>query len=163
VQVRGVVAAERIRPDLERISPRAGLRRLFSTRTFVRAVLAAAKIGVVAAVGYWTFRPALRRLAGAGALDASGLAGRAGSLVGALAIRIALCLLALAVADFLYQRWQYRRDLRMTRREWLEDIRKAEGDWRLRRRRREVARHLSDAAAGRGGGAAADTRFPGSE
>jgi len=149
VQVGPMVAGDRVRPDLSRISPRAGLERLLSTRTLVRAAMTLAKVGIVAGVGYWSVRPALPRLASASALDAWGLAGEAAGLVGSMVVRIGLCLLALAGGDWLYQRWQHRRDLRMTRRQWAEDLRTMEGDGRVRRRRREMAGTLHDWRAAR--------------
>ncbi len=149
VQVGPIVATDRIRPDPARISPRAGLERLLSLRTLVRGCLALAKLAAVAAVGYWAVRPALPRLAAASGLDAWHLAAEAGNLAGGVAVRVGLCLLALAAVDFLYQRWQHRQDLRMTPRQWAEDLRTMEGDWRVRRRRREIARQLGDWRAAR--------------
>jgi len=148
-QVGAVFAADRIRPDAARISPRAGLERLLSPRTLVRAGLTIAKLAAVAAVAYCAVRPALPRLAAASGLDAWQLAAEAGRLVGGVAVRVGLCLLAVAGVDFLYQRWQHRRDLRMTRREWAEDMRTMEGDAHVRRRRREIARQLGDWRAAR--------------
>ena len=144
VQVGPLLATERIRPSLTRISPGANLGRLFSLRTLVRAVQVGAKLALVAAVGYWAIRPALPVLAAAGGLDARALAGVVGGLLGAVALRIGVGMLAIAGADLLYQRWQHRRDLRMTRREWLDEMKKTEGDGRVRQRRRQVARQLGD-------------------
>lgn len=148
-QVGAVVAPERIHPDWGRLRPGRGLARLLSARTLVRAAGILAKLAAVAAVGYWTIRPALPRLAAAGRWDAWHLAGEAGRLAGSLAIRVGLCLLALGLADYVYQRWQHRRDLRMTYREWREDMRTIEGDWRPRQRRRQIARELNDWRAAR--------------
>ena len=80
-------------------------------------------------------------------MDAWQLAGEAGSLACGVALRIGLCLLALGGADWLYQRWQHGRDLRMTPREWARDLRTMEGDEHVRRRRRELARQLGDSRA----------------
>ena len=149
LQVGPLAATKRLRPDLGRLSPAAGLRRLLSTRTIARAVATLAKIVLVGAAAYVVLGPLLPRLAAASGMAPSRLAGEAGRLAAGLALRIAMGLLVLAGADWLYQRWQHRRDLRMTRREWLQDMRKMEGDPRLRRRRREVGRQLTDWRIGR--------------
>jgi flagellar biosynthetic protein FlhB len=137
-------AAEGIRPDFGRISPRRGLARLLSVRTLVRALLSGGKVVAIALAGYWTLKPLLRWLPATAALDGWDLAAEARGLAGTLALRIVLCLLGLAGVDSLYQRWQYRRDLRMTRREAREDLRQMEGDPQLRQRRRRIARELGD-------------------
>jgi flagellar biosynthetic protein FlhB len=51
-------------------------------------------------------------------------------------------LLAIALVDWLYQRWQHREDLKMTRREWLDDLRRSEGDPRNKARRRRAGTEL---------------------
>jgi flagellar biosynthetic protein FlhB len=135
--------------DMGRISPRNGLRRLLSPRTLVRAALTLAKVGVVAAVGYWTLRPEIPHLAGAGTMGVRRLAGEAGRMAWSAGLWVGCCLLAIGLADYFYQRWQHRQDLRMTRRQWKDDMRRAEGDWLLRHRRRDIARKLSDGRVAR--------------
>jgi flagellar biosynthetic protein FlhB len=147
-QVGAAAAPGRIRPDFGRISPREGLRRLLSARSAVRGALAVAKVAAVGCVAYWTLRGALPRLAAAVGLDAWDLAAEAGRQTAALAMRVALCLLGLAAVDGLFQRWQHRRELRMTRREQADEWRQLEGDPRVRRRRRRAARDIGPEGAG---------------
>lgn len=143
-QVGPLVAAERISPDLRRISPRAGLARLFSGRTGFRAAMTLAKIALVGGCGYWAIREALPRLTGSGVLSGERLAVETGNLAGLLVLRIAVGLLALAGVDWLYQRWQHRRDLRTTPRRHAEDMRRMEGDGRVRHRRQQIGQQLAD-------------------
>ena len=63
-----------------------------------------------------------------------------GSLAAARGLKIAGALLVLGILDYLYQRWQFRRDLMMTRAELLADMRQMEGDPRIRTRRKELTR-----------------------
>ena len=76
------------------------------------------------------------------------LMSESGRLAGRMALWIALGLLALAGGDYAYQWWQHRRDLRMTRRDWLDDMRRTEGDPHVRRSRRRKALELSRRRAG---------------
>jgi len=150
VQTGGVVSAARIRPDVARLSPSGGLRRLLSARMAARTARALGKVALITAVTYGVLGPLLGRLAAAGEMRVAVLTAELGRLAGQLALRIAVALLALAALDYAYQRWQHRRDLRMTRRDWLDNMRKTEGDPHLRRRRRRKALELSRGrAAGR--------------
>jgi flagellar biosynthetic protein FlhB len=45
----------------------------------------------------------------------------------------------LAVFDYLYQRWKYERDLRMTPQEVRDELRNLEGDPLFARRRHQIA------------------------
>jgi len=154
VQVGGGVWPGQVRPDFQRINPWAGAGKLWSSRTAVRAALTVVRVAVVAVVTVESVRSAMPRLLAAGGMNAWQLAGEAGNLVGGVALRIGLCLLALGGADWLYQRWQHKRDLRMTRAEWVRDLRTMEGDGHVRRRRHELAGQLSDVRALRDVGSA---------
>ena len=49
----------------------------------------------------------------------------------------------MALIDWVYQRWQHVQDLKMTRRELLDDLRRMEGDPRLAGRRKHLAEKLA--------------------
>jgi flagellar biosynthetic protein FlhB len=149
-QVGLAASSHRVRWDWGRLSVGAGLRRVVSGRSAARTAFAAAKLLAAGAVGYVTVREAMPRIAAAGRLAAGELASEATRLAYRLSLRLTVALFVLALGDWLYQRWRHRRDLRMTRREWLEDLRRMEGGnaLRLRRRRRgaEGETTLQDAA-----------------
>jgi len=60
-----------------------------------------------------------------------------------LALKLASLLLVLAVLDFAYQKWQHLRDLRMTKEEVKEELKRMEGDPLIKQRRSRVARQLA--------------------
>jgi flagellar biosynthesis protein FlhB len=129
------IVADRVCPSLGRLWPAEGLRRLVSARAGVRGLLAVGKIACLAAVA-WAFVAArLPRIAAAARLGADQMLAESAGLVVGFTLRAAALLALLAAADYLYQRWQLRQDLRMTREEYLEDLRRMAGDPRNRRRR----------------------------
>jgi flagellar biosynthetic protein FlhB len=143
VQVGPLWATDRIAADWDRVSMSAGWKRLMSSRTLVRAVFAVAKVAAAGAVAWWSAQGMVARLAASGRLDAASFAGEAGNLAATLILRVGLCLLLLGLAEYLYQRLQHGRDLRMTRREWLDDMKRAEGDPATRRRRGQLGRQVT--------------------
>jgi len=64
------------------------------------------------------------------------------SLAAQLLVVTALLLLALAVPDILFQRWQFRQSLKMTREAAKEEIKQDEGDQEMRRRLRRRYREM---------------------
>jgi len=139
-QVGFLATAEPIRPDLRRLW--SGRRRIVCLRSLVRVGLALVKIAAVAVVAYRTLAEAMPRLVASAGLGAADLAAEAGRLTYLLALRVAGVLLAIALVDWVYQRWQHREDLKMTRREWLDDLRRSEGDPRNKARRRRAGTDL---------------------
>jgi len=143
VQVGLLASSEPLKADAGRLSPVVGLGRLFSRRSLVRTVQAVAKLAAVAAVCLVTIPPALPRIAAAAASQPADIVAEAGALTLRLGLRLAVALGVLAGIDWLYQRWQHRQDLKITRRELLDDLRRMEGDRHAAGRRRRIARQLA--------------------
>lgn len=131
-------------PKLERISPVAGIKRIFALSTLVEFAKGLLKLAIVAGVTFVVLRPLpseVGRLVDLGPVELSrrlvDLAARLGGWV--LAI-VSL----LAIVDSVWQRFDHRRRLRMTRQELKEELRESEGDpivkQRLRQLRLERAR-----------------------
>ena len=127
----------------ERINPIEGIKRLISRRGMVRLGASIFKIAVIAVVAYFTIRgqfPVYMKLVDGDYRQIAMF------LVGAmfeLGFRIALALLVLALVDFLYQRWQYEQDIRMTKQEVRDEMRRMEGDPLTRDRRRRMQRQVA--------------------
>jgi flagellar biosynthetic protein FlhB len=142
LQVGALFSTDPITPKLERLSPAAGLKRLFSLHAFVETAKAAVKLAGVGALAWAIGKEAARDLAqtpiapvGTTASLAAGLAARVGAVV-------AIAFAALAVLDLLYQRWRHRRDLRMTRWEVKREHRETEGDPQHRAQRQRLHREI---------------------
>jgi len=121
----------------------AGIGRLFSKRSLVKATIDLLKLAVIGAVVSMVIRGDLDRL---GAL--ANLSLLDSLLVGAelarnLAVWILLILVAIGVIDFAYQRWQLTQDLRMTRHEVKDERKSTEGDMDTKARRLKMARQIA--------------------
>ncbi|MCJ7545108.1 MAG: EscU/YscU/HrcU family type III secretion system export apparatus switch protein [Phycisphaerae bacterium] len=141
VQFGLLFSGEAVRLDLGRLSPVAGLGRMFSARAAVRAAMAIAKVLAAAGVVWMTVWAMVSHAAGAGEQPAARVGEWIGWRVAWVAGWVAGALLVAALVDLVYQRWQYLQDLKMTRREFLQDLRQIEGGKR-RRRRRAGVEHL---------------------
>ncbi len=138
-----VFSAYPLRLDLEKLNPISGIRRMVSLRGGVRAVISIMKVVVLGAVAYVSFRSEIRRLPSLLEMeiwDVLRYGIRASFFMGA---RLALALLILGLLDYMYQRWQYEQDIRMTRQEVRDELKRMEGDPLMRERRRAVQRQLA--------------------
>ncbi|GIW82452.1 MAG: flagellar biosynthetic protein FlhB [Gemmatales bacterium] len=127
----------------EKLSPAEGFKRLFSVRALVRALLSFLRVGVLAAIAYWTLRSASTRIAELSDLALPVAASQAWDVLVSLALWLASAMAILGVIDYIYQRFRFERSLRMTRQELKEELKREEGDplykARLRRMQREAA------------------------
>jgi flagellar biosynthetic protein FlhB len=133
VQFGVLFSAEAVRPDLTRLSLGAGLGRMFSTRSAVRAGLAVVKVFAAACAAWIAIAVMLPRALMAADQPPAELARWLGWRIAAVAGAVVAVLLVAGLVDLVYQRWQYLQDLKMTRREFLEDLRQMEGGMRRAR------------------------------
>jgi flagellar biosynthetic protein FlhB len=135
--------AAALAPDLSRLNPGKGLARLFEARSAGRLVFTVAKLFVGGACLWWVLAQAssperFREVGGATSLGQ--LWGTVWTEIVAVGWRAAAALLALAGADYTFQRWLNERELRMTRAEVLEEVARIEGQPELKRRRQRLGR-----------------------
>jgi len=144
LQTRGLLVAGPLVPDLGRLSPAAGLRRVFGAEALGEIGKALLRVLVVAAVAWITLRaltPDIIALAGATPARAWGALGAAGQRLG---LRVALAALLLGLGDYLIERARHARSLRMTRDEVKREHRESEGDPRHKAERQRLHRDLAE-------------------
>ena len=141
-QVGGVFSLQAIAPDLSRISPAKGLSRIFSKIGLMEAFKSIFKIGVIGYIGYSSVKGAVDELPQLSFADPWGIASFAMGSIFNLGFKVAVFMLFLAVLDYLFQRWQYMRNLMMTRRELKEELKETEGDPLIKSRIRERGMQL---------------------
>jgi len=120
--------------DLKNISAISGFKRLFSLKSATTMLSAIAKIAVILVVSYFYLSGRMDRLGLLVGASPRGLVEVAGGLALGLAFRIAATMLIIAIADIMYQKWQYIKDLRMTRQEVKEERKSHEMDSKVKQR-----------------------------
>ena len=148
LQVGFLVSSQSISPDLARVSPARGFARIFSFRSLFRGTFGLLKMVVVSWVLAWTLWSEVASPSrGAPLVLVSATLGQA--VAYALEVAVTLCLravvaiLVLAIFDYAFQRWIHERDLRMTRWEVKEELRRMEGDPKIKERRRRIQQQLA--------------------
>ncbi|MHA1600559.1 MAG: flagellar biosynthesis protein FlhB [Alphaproteobacteria bacterium] len=133
-----LISFESIKPKLEKLSLQKGLKRLFSTRSVVDFLKGVAKISIVAAVVIVLLWPEWRILPNLTSFEARELL----DLMQALAMRVLIGVLAvmtiIAALDFLYQKQQHNKELRMSRQDVKEEFKQTEGDPMIKARLRQI-------------------------
>ena len=137
-QVGLLVSSDAAKPRMDRLSVAQGFKRLFSSRGLVRAMLALAKIAAVGFVAWITIADQIPQIAADCGLSVGAQWSAAWTMLGQLAWRVLLVLVVLGAIDWVWQWRVTRQDLMMTRREVLEDLRKAQGDPLVRSKLRSI-------------------------
>lgn len=143
IQVGPMFTLEPLRPKFNKLNPIAGLQRLFSPHGFVELAKSLIKLTIVVYFAYTTIRQHLFLFLDMVRQTPFDVAMAVWRIIYQVAIKICVFLLVLAILDYLYQRWEYRKSLRMTKREVKDEFKQTEGNPqiknKIRQRQREIA------------------------
>ncbi len=143
VQVGVAVSAYPLKPDLNRIDPIKGFQRLFSRRALVELVKALLKFGLISWVAWRTIQSEMPALVQASRLPMPDALQPMSSALAQVGLRVGILWLVLALLDYLYQRYEHEKSIRMSRYELKEEYKQSEGDPFVRQRIRERMQRLS--------------------
>lgn len=136
-QTRGLVAFESLKPKFNRIDPIQGFKRLFSLRGFVELLKSILKIIILGIVIWGQLKdlmPVIPRLMDMTIPQAMTVAG---SAIMEIVKNVAIIMAFVAAADYLYQWYEYEKNLRMSKQEIKEEYKQTEGDPQVKGKIRE--------------------------
>ena len=137
-QVGFLVTGKGVVPNLSRIHPINGLKRIFSLHGMTELLKSLLKMAVIGWITYDTVYPELRSIVSLCDRPFGSVLSFSALVAFKLVMKVWLALAVIAGADLLYQRWSYARDLRMTKQEVKEEFKETEGDPRIRSRIRSL-------------------------
>jgi flagellar biosynthetic protein FlhB len=133
---------DRLALDFSRLSPLAGMRRIFSLAGTARLGFGLVKVllvTIVASVALWLRRDEVLRCGG---LELGDLARFLLDISLSTTLWVALALVIAAILDYAVQRWKYEQELRMTHQEVREEMKNLQGDPQIVARRRAIQRQM---------------------
>lgn len=139
IQVGPIFSPETIKPDLSKISPMKGMKRLFSMRAMMEFVKGILKLAIVGFVGYILtapfFGPQAEHFVG---LPLPLMLDELHMMVMRMLTGMLVVLLVVAVIDVVYQRLENMKKMRMTKQEVKDEYRQSEGDPHVRAKLRQL-------------------------
>jgi len=142
-QVGFLFAADPITPKLERVDPAKGLKRMFSIRSVANLGVSLGKLAIIGGVAYVFIAFQLDRFAAMVDQTTGQIFVGLCKAMFQLMFFIALALVLLAVLDYGYQWWQHEKDLKMSRRELMDELKRTEGDPQVKARVRQIQRDVA--------------------
>lgn len=127
-----------LQPDLSRLNLLKGFGRLFSGKSVVELLKAIVKIAIISAVGLTLLAPIVDRIDSYITADLSTLMTSLFMLTVRLITGVIGVMVVLALIDYLYQKWQLMKSLRMTKQELKDEFKQMEGDPAIRQRLRNI-------------------------
>lgn len=139
-----------LKPNLERLNPIAGFKRIFSVRLLVETIKAVLKFLLLGAVLYYALvasMPALVSSMNGSPVSLGGVILTEGT---GILFKLLAALAVVTAIDLSYSRWDFAKRLRMSRREITDEHKRREGDPRIKSRLREIQREILKRASSSG-------------
>ncbi len=135
-----------LKPDFKRINPVSGFKRLFSLKLLFEAAKSVFKIAALSMVTFITISAFMPRILGL--LDNAPERSAVFILATGkeLVFRLLLVLFLIALFDLLYTRWDYAKKMRMSKRDQKDEIKRREGDPKIRAKIRELQQEAAKRA-----------------
>ncbi|MGG4034502.1 flagellar biosynthesis protein FlhB [Paenibacillus cisolokensis] len=143
IQFGFLLSGEPLKMKLNKLNPINGLKQIFSVRSLVEFVKSVLKLIVIGLLVFWTISSEWKRMLSLSFLSVEEIFGFAASLTLRLGLQIGAVLFVLAVLDYLYQRYEYEKSIRMSKQDIKDEFKKTEGNPLIKGRIREQQRKMA--------------------
>jgi flagellar biosynthetic protein FlhB len=133
-QTKFLFSTKLLKPKWSNINPVSGLKRLFSMRNMVNVIKAVAKLAIICPIAYFAFFdlfPEFLRLMDIPITDLLPFTAKACNYI---FWKIIFLLLILAILDYLYNFWEWKQNIKMSKTEVKEESKATEGDMKTKNR-----------------------------
>jgi len=138
IQTKFNFAQEALKPKFSRINPIEGFKRILSLRSFVELIKGLLKITILVVIVYRFIMGRIQPMTKTMFMSIEESAAYIFNSVLWLIVSICIVFVCVSLLDFLYQKWDYERRIKMTKHEVKEEYKQLEGDPLVKRRIREV-------------------------
>ncbi|WP_280768966.1 flagellar biosynthesis protein FlhB [Salipaludibacillus daqingensis] len=143
LQVGFLFAPEAIKIKLSKIDPIKGFKRIFSIRAlveFLKSMLKILLVGLVTGGVMWFFMEDLLKLGLFSIEDGMGLIG---NLIVLMGLAVALLLVFLSILDYMYQKYDHEKNIKMSKQDVKDEYKKTEGDPLIKSKIKEKQRQMA--------------------
>lgn len=140
VQTRWLVSREKIKPKLSNINPISGIQKMFSLKNVVELIKNLIKITLLIILVVMVLKSEMSTLPRTMDMDIKLSMIYMFDLIKILMKRVLIAFLAIAFLDFLYQRWDFEKNLMMSKQEIKEEFKEMEGNPEIKGKIRSIQR-----------------------
>lgn len=142
-QVRWQPTGKPLMPKFSRLSPAQGIKRIFSKDKIIQLFKEIIKIGAIIYIAYDTLKDYSITFFRYYDMDVLQSVLLTGEVVIDLGVSISVLFLILGFADFIYQKFKFKKDMRMTKQEIKDEYKQTEGDPQIKSRIKSKMREAS--------------------
>ncbi|WP_020407781.1 EscU/YscU/HrcU family type III secretion system export apparatus switch protein [Hahella ganghwensis] len=142
LQTGPILSFHPIKPDIKRINPIEGFKRLVSIKILFELLKNVIKLLLLGVIIFYCVKEFLPHAFGLTQRGAANAIPFISAHLGTLILKLAIALIVISAADFLFVRREFLRNMRMTKKEVKDEMKRREGDPMVRSKRRELEQEL---------------------
>lgn len=142
-QVKWQLTGKPLKPKFSKFNPITGFKKIFSKDKLVELLKEVVKIGVIIYVAYNSLEKHKDILLKLYDMELTQAILLIGNLVIDLGYNISIIFLFIGLADYIYQKFKFRKDMRMTKQEIKDEFKQSEGDPQIKNKIRVKMREAS--------------------
>lgn len=143
LQVGILFTMKTLKPDLNKINPIKGFKRILSLKSIVELVKGFVKTIVIGWVAYTVLRDNIGQIISSLREPPESSFVLVGVLVLKIAKKVAGAMVIIAGIDYFYQRWEFEKSLKMSKQEVKDEYKQTEGDPHIKAKQRQKQRQIS--------------------
>ncbi|MCR4781980.1 MAG: flagellar biosynthesis protein FlhB [Lachnospiraceae bacterium] len=143
VQVGWQVSAEPMKPNLNKMNPINGFKRIFSKKSIFELIKSILKVGIIFWVAYNTLKDRAGTLFILYDINLKGAIALVGDIVIDTGLKISLLYFVIGLMDYIYQKRKFNEDMKMTKQEVKDEFKDTEGDPQIKQKQRQKMQEVS--------------------
>ena len=143
VQVKWKPTLKPLMPKFNKINPINGFKRMFSMDKLVELLKSVIKIGLIAYLAYSELYDSAGMVNSFYDMSLTDAIALIGKTVIDFGFRVAIIYLVIGLADYIYQKFKFNKDMRMTKQEIKDEFKQTEGDPKIKGQIRQKMREAS--------------------
>lgn len=137
------ISTKALEPKFEKLNVFQGIGKIFTMRSLVVGIRDTIKLAIVGIVAYKVIESEADQFFALSDMSVPQLAATMGKVCLLIAIKIGVAILVLAILDYLYQKWEFERSIRMSIQEVKEEYKDTEGSPQIKARIRQIQRETA--------------------
>jgi len=140
-----ILSFDSIKPDLKKLNPAGAVKKIFSVKNVIELLKSTIKIGFLGYLVYLVIRDGLPDLMKIPYCGEGCILPMLGILMRKLVISAAFAFIIIAAADYVFQRYQFMKQMKMSKEDVKREYKEMEGNPEIKGRRRQLQHELASA------------------
>ncbi len=128
MQFKWKITGKPLQPKFSKLNPLSGFKRIFSMQALVNLILSVAKIILISYIAYTSVADQIGIIYNAYDMSIPSCLVFLFEVIMNMGIKISIVMLFIGAVDYMYQRWKFNKDIKMTKQEVKDEYKNSEGD-----------------------------------